>query len=79
MCEVLSPSTARIDRTKKLPIDHREGVAHTWLVDPAAHTLDVLRRHDLGWLLVACYEGASVVHGEPFDAVAIDLAGLWVD
>ena len=79
VCEVLSPSTARIDRTKKLPIFHREGVVHAWLVDPTAHTLDVLRRHDLGWLLVASYEGASVVRAEPFDAVEIDLAGLWVD
>jgi len=79
VCEVLSPSTARIDRTKKLPIYHREGVAHAWLVDPTAHTLDVLRRHDLGWLLVASYEGASAVRAEPFDAAEIDLAGLWVD
>jgi Uma2 family endonuclease len=79
VCEVLSPATARIDRTKKLPIYHREGVVHAWLVDPTAHTLDVLRRHDLGWLLVASYEGASVVRAEPFDAVEIDLAGLWVD
>ena len=79
VCEVLSPSTARIDRTKKLPIYHREGVVHAWLVDPTAHTLDVLRRHDLGWLLVASYEGASALRAEPFDAVEIDLAGLWVD
>lgn len=79
VCEVLSPSTASTDRTKKLPIYHREGVGHAWLVDPTAHTLEVLRRHDLGWLLVAGYEGASVVRAEPFDAIALDLAGLWVD
>ena len=79
VCEVLSPSTAPIDRTKKLPIYHREGIGHAWLVDPTTHTLEVFRRHDLGWLLVASYEGATVVRAEPFDAVAIDLAGLWVD
>lgn len=79
VCEVLSPSTASIDRTKKLPIYHREGAGHAWLIDPTAHTLEVLRRHDLGWLLVAGYEGASVVRAEPFDAISLDLAGLWVD
>lgn len=79
VCEVLSPSTASVDRAKKLPIYWREGVGHAWLIDPTAHTLEVFRRHDLGWLLVASHEGASVVHAEPFDAIALDLAGLWVD
>jgi Uma2 family endonuclease len=79
VCEVLSPSTASVDRTKKLPIYHREGMGHAWLIDPSAHTLEVFRRHDLGWLLVASYEGASVVRAEPFDTLSLDLAGLWVD
>ena len=79
VCEVLSPSTASTDRTKKLPIYHREGIGHAWLIDPTAHTLEVLRRHDLGWLLVASHAGAAVVRAEPFDAVELDLAGLWVD
>jgi len=37
----------------------------------------VLRRHDLGWLLVATFRGDAAVRAEPFDAVEIDLAGLW--
>ena len=79
VCEVLSPSTATLDRMKKLPIYHREGVGHAWLIDPTAHTLEVFRRHDLGWLLVASFEGTIVVRAEPFEAVALDLAALWVD
>jgi Uma2 family endonuclease len=79
VCEVLSPSTTNTDRKKKLPIYHRECVGHAWLVDPVAHALEVFRRHDLGWLLVATYEGADVVRAEPFDAVELALAGLWVD
>ena len=43
------------------------------------HTLDVLRRHDVGWLLAASYGGASVVRAETFDAVEISLACLWID
>ena len=76
MCEVLSPSTFRVDRTKKLPIYHREGVGHAWLVDPAAETLEVYRRHELGWLLVATFEGDDVVRAEPFDAIELSLAAL---
>jgi len=40
---ILSPSTAVIDRARKLAIYAREGVAHAWLVDPALRTLDVFR------------------------------------
>jgi Uma2 family endonuclease len=77
VCEVLSPSTERVDRGRKLDLYRREGVAHVWLVSPALQTLEVLRRHDLGWLLVATFARDTAVRAEPFDAVELDLAGLW--
>jgi Uma2 family endonuclease len=43
VCEVISPSTAALDRVKKLSIHAREGVRHAWLVDPIGRTLEVLR------------------------------------
>jgi Uma2 family endonuclease len=30
ICEVLSPSTSRLDRAEKLPVYAREGVRHAW-------------------------------------------------
>ena len=36
VCEVLSPSTERIDRGRKLRIYAEAGVAHAWLVQPSA-------------------------------------------
>jgi Uma2 family endonuclease len=44
VCEVLSPSTARIDRVVKLPIYARAGVSWAWLADPIQRTLEVYRR-----------------------------------
>jgi Uma2 family endonuclease len=44
VCQVLSPSTAATDRTAKLRIYAREQVAHVWLVDPDARTLEAYRR-----------------------------------
>ena len=76
-CEVLSPSTERLDRGRKLDVYHRENIGHVWLVSPALRTLEVYRRADLGWLRVATFTEGDVVHAEPFDAVPIDLAGLW--
>ena len=77
VCEVLSASTAGIDRTKKLPLYAREKVLHTWFVDPVAKTLEVLRLVDQRWTLVGAHEGDAKVRAEPFDAIEIDLAALW--
>lgn len=76
-CEVLSPSTERVDRGRKLDVYHRESVGHVWLISPPLRTVEVYRRHDLGWLRVATYEGDLAVRAEPFDAVPLDLAALW--
>lgn len=34
VCEILSPSTARLDRYKKIPAFRRAGVQYVWLIDP---------------------------------------------
>lgn len=77
-CEVLSPSTARYDRTAKLEIYARECIAHVWLLDPAARTLEVLALTGGRWLLAGTYAGDQVVHAPPFEAVGIELAALWL-
>lgn len=77
VCEVLSPSTARSDRTKKLRIYAREKVSWTWLIDPVSRTLEVFRLEGASWLLVAAHADAEVVRAEPFDAVELPLASLW--
>jgi Uma2 family endonuclease len=77
VCEVISPGTERLDRTGKLPVYARAGVRHAWLVNPLAHTLEVLRRHEGGWLLIAADAGDQLVHAEPFEAVELDPLLLW--
>jgi len=77
VCEVLSPSTARMDRVDKLPIYAREGVRHAWLVDPEARTLEVLALHEGHWLLLNAYKDDDEVCAVPFDAIAFSLAALW--
>jgi Uma2 family endonuclease len=79
ICEVLSPQTARVDRIRKLPIYGREGVANAWLIDPGAQTLEVFRRVDQAWLLVATHEGTDRVRVEPFAEVELELGALWID
>jgi Uma2 family endonuclease len=49
VCEVLSKSTALIDRQRKLPIYARERVEHLWLLDPIARTIEVFRLDGPGY------------------------------
>lgn len=79
ICEVLSPSTHRVDRMRKLPIYARERVAHAWLVDPIARTLEVLRLENERWTILATHGDDEDVHAEPFDAIALELSVLWAD
>lgn len=76
-CEVLSPSTEKNDRGPKMGVYHRAGVGHVWLASPALQMLEVYRWHDLGWLRLAAFTDDAAVRAEPFDAVLLDLAGLW--
>jgi Uma2 family endonuclease len=78
LCEVQSPSTARIDRVKKLPIYREHRVQHVWLVDPLDKTLEVLRLENDRWVVAGNYGGDDVVRAEPFEAVEIDLRALWI-
>jgi Uma2 family endonuclease len=79
VCEVLSPSTVRMDRLKKLRIYAGEGVPHVWLVDPLAQTFEVLRLEQSRWSIVLTAGGADVVRAEPFEAIELDLSRLWAD
>jgi hypothetical protein len=77
---VLSPSTAGFDRVRKLPIYHHAGVTHAWLLDPAGRSLEVYRRQEAIWALVATYGvDQDKVRAEPFDAIELELSALWLD
>lgn len=79
VCEVLSPSTNKYDRSRKLRIYAEAGVAHAWLVDPVERTLEVLRLKDGVWTIVGVCVDSDVVRIHPFEAIQIELARLWPD
>jgi Uma2 family endonuclease len=76
-CEVLSPSTRRIDTTTKRDLYARHGVAHLWFDDPDARLLEAFALTPGGWCLIAALRDADTVRVAPFDAVAFPLADLW--
>ena len=77
VCEVLSPSTRKLDLEGKRPIYAREGVEHLWFVDPAVRTLEVFVLHEGGWTPAGAAREAEPVSLPPFEAVTFPLDALW--
>jgi Uma2 family endonuclease len=77
ICEVLSPSTFRVDRSRKLRIYAQNEVSYAWLIDPIARYLEVKRLENGRWSDLGFFAGDDKVIAEPFPAVEIDLNDLW--
>lgn len=78
LCEVLSPSTARLDRVSKMDAYARAQVGHVWLVDPALRTLECYRLERGGWLRVGTWADDAVASVPPFAEVELSLSGWWL-
>lgn len=78
VCEVLSPSTAKLDRVIKMPVYARFGVAYLWLLDPLARTLETFMLDGGRWLVTGQFKDDEVVRIAPFDALDLELGALWV-
>jgi Uma2 family endonuclease len=77
VCEILSPSTLRTDKTRKMPIYAQHGVPYLWLIDPLAKTLDIFKLESGKWVVVGSYLEDDKVRAEPFPEVEIELKNLW--
>lgn len=79
ICEVLSPSTAKLDTVLKLPRYARAGVQYAWIVDPINRRLDVFRQEQGRWVLVEVPEADNRVRAVPFEAIELELDSLWLE
>jgi Uma2 family endonuclease len=78
VCEVLSPSTAAVDRVTKRALYARHGVRHYWLVDPEARTLEALELDHGRWLELGAWGEGAVARIAPFAELELTLARLFL-
>ena len=77
VCEVLSPSTRKLDLGAKRAIYASEGVKFIWFVDPVAQSLEAFQLLGARWVLIdKLFDNASVSL-PPFEAISFDLDSLW--
>jgi Uma2 family endonuclease len=77
VCEVISPSTAHVDRGKKQFIYAAHDVKWLWFVDPEQRMLEVLQLAGDVYSTIHVFGGDDVVRADPFPAAEIDLASIW--
>jgi Uma2 family endonuclease len=75
--EVLSPSTERTDRGRKMQIYAQYGVPHYWLLDPAARIAETYRLVEGRYELAARARDDEELCAQPFPELSIPLAELW--
>jgi Uma2 family endonuclease len=79
VCEVISPSTGIVDRSRKMRIYARERVGHLWIVDPILRTVEIYRLEGERWIVAATHGGDDPARLEPFEAVELDVARWWLE
>ena len=77
VCEVLSRSTEKRDRTAKRRIYAEHGVPYYWLIDPRRQTLEAFELQGDDWQPLGNWRAADEVRARPFDSLAFSLAELW--
>jgi len=55
VCEVVSPRTAKVDRTQKMTVYARVHIPHLWMVDPIARTLEVFQLQNGVWAQIQAF------------------------
>lgn len=78
ICEVLSPSTASLDRVTKSKLYADSGVLHYWLVDADARTLEAFELIDRRWGLAGSYGDDALARVPPFQEVELPIGRLFL-
>jgi Uma2 family endonuclease len=76
-CEILSPSTERIDRTRKRAIYARFGLPHLWFLNPEKRLIEAFELRGDVWSIIGTASGGETVSLPPFEAAVFSLNDLF--
>lgn len=77
VCEIISPSSAKRDRTDKMSIYTEHELKHLWIIDPEQKQLEIYRLLNQVLSPVDIFKGDTQVHAEPFFELTFPLKDLW--
>lgn len=80
ICDTVESSNVGLIRRVKLPIYHRLGLSHLWLVDRIQNVLEVYSAAAAGeWHLDGAFRGNGRLRASPFRHAEFNLDGIWDD
>ncbi|HEX7593091.1 MAG TPA: Uma2 family endonuclease [Anaerolineae bacterium] len=62
--EILSPSTAELDRKVKYALYEKYGVREYWIITPDAEIVQIFARRPVGYELLGNFSGKQEIHSE---------------
>lgn len=77
ICEILSPSTARLDRTVKMRSYAHAEIDYLWLIDPDNQILEAYQRQNQQWLSLGNFSEREHICIAPFAEINFNLSILW--
>lgn len=75
--EVLSPSTLKLDRERKLDLYARAGIPEYWIADPDSRAVEIYRLVGGAYHLEGRITEGDVIRSDLFPELAIGLNSLW--
>lgn len=75
--EVLSPSTLKIDRDRKMDLYARAGIPEYWIVDPDSRAAELYRLAQGAYRLERCVPDDDVIRSTLFPGLAVGLHNIW--
>jgi len=77
VCEILSGSTEKRDRTLKMRVYGEARIPHLWMIDPRLQILEAFENREGRWTKIGDWNSDDAVRAPPFDAISFSLAVLW--
>ena len=79
VCEILSPSTASIDRVQKRRLYAEVGIPFYWIVDTDSRTLEAFKLLNGQWLLAGSYSDTDeAARIEPFHSIELAINRIFL-
>ncbi|MCG5103388.1 Uma2 family endonuclease [Oceanobacillus alkalisoli] len=75
--EVLSPSSAKMDRWNKYQLYEKAGVKEYWLVDPANESVEIYLLTDVGYKLQGIFTKEDTVSVQSLPGLELDLSHIF--
>jgi len=79
VCEIISPSSERLDRHDKFAMYANFGIPYYWIVDHRNRLVEAYALEQGRWVAIGVGSNDDAISFAPFDTIGLELGRLWPD